>query len=92
MHGKVSQVVHDGAGLFAGIASPFQAARYHSLLVRKNTLPLALLPVASTPEDELMAVRHATRPLFGVQFHPESIASQYGHQLLGNFLSLRSIA
>ena len=86
MHGKVSPVEHDGAGLFKRIASPFRATRYHSLIVHEETLPSFLLPVARTAEGELMAVRHASLPVFGLQFHPESIATEHGHRLLENFL------
>jgi len=86
MHGKTSDVVHDGSGILAGIPSPFRATRYHSLLALEATLPAFLLPTARTAEGELMAVRHATRPLYGVQFHPESILSEHGHHLLENFL------
>jgi len=89
MHGKTSPVHHDGSGVLARIPTPFTATRYHSLIVREETLPEQLLPVARTPLGELMAVRHATRPVFGVQFHPESILSEAGHQLLGNFLAHR---
>ena len=89
MHGKVSDMLHDGAGLFQGLASPLSATRYHSLIVLEPTLPAELLPVARTPEGELMAVRHATRPVYGVQFHPESILSEGGHDMLGNFLRQR---
>ena len=87
MHGKTSPVLHDGSGVLARIPSPFTATRYHSLIVREETLPQTLLPIARTAERELMAVRHAQRPVFGVQFHPESILSDAGHQLLGNFLA-----
>ncbi len=87
MHGKTSPVLHDGSGVLARIPSPFTATRYHSLIVEEPTLPLEILPTARTEAGELMAVRHATRPVFGVQFHPESILSQAGHQLLGNFLA-----
>lgn len=89
MHGKTSPVLHDGSGVLARIPSPFTATRYHSLIVREETLPESIVPVARTAEGELMAVRHATRPVFGVQFHPESILSDAGHQLLGNFLAQR---
>jgi anthranilate synthase/aminodeoxychorismate synthase-like glutamine amidotransferase len=86
MHGKVSAVVHDQTGILARVPSPFSATRYHSLIVREPTLPDFLLPTARTPERELMAVRHATLPVFGVQFHPESILSEHGHQMLDAFL------
>ncbi|RMG97157.1 MAG: aminodeoxychorismate/anthranilate synthase component II [Deltaproteobacteria bacterium] len=88
MHGKTSPVVHDGAGIFAGLPSPFAATRYHSLIVDPDTLPAELRAVATTPEGELMAVAHAHRPVVGVQFHPESILSDHGHRLLENFLDM----
>lgn len=87
MHGKTSPVLHDGSGVLARIPSPFTATRYHSLIVPTQSLPASLLPVAHTPQGELMAVRHASAPVFGVQFHPESILSEAGHQILGNFLA-----
>ena len=87
MHGKTSPILHDGSGVLARIPSPFTATRYHSLIAREETLPPFLLPIARTPHGELMAVRHQSRPVFGVQFHPESILSEAGHQLLGNFLA-----
>jgi anthranilate synthase/aminodeoxychorismate synthase-like glutamine amidotransferase len=87
MHGKLSPVLHDGSGVFAGIPSPFMATRYHSLVALEPTLPASLLAVARTDQDELMGVRHRDRPLFGVQFHPESVLSEHGHQLLANFLN-----
>jgi anthranilate synthase component 2 len=87
MHGKVSHVFHEGAGLFEGIASPFRAMRYHSLIVAEDTLPACLIATARSERGELMAVAHRELPLFGVQFHPESIASEHGHRLLANFLA-----
>jgi anthranilate synthase/aminodeoxychorismate synthase-like glutamine amidotransferase len=86
MHGKLSAVHHDGSGVFAGLPSPFMATRYHSLLAVESTLPPELVAVARTIDDELMGVRHAGRPLFGVQFHPESVLSEHGHALLANWL------
>jgi len=86
MHGKVSEIEHDGATIFSGIPSPYQATRYHSLIVTEATLPLSIVATARTPEGELMAVQHVSRPVYGVQFHPESILSAHGHTLLGNFL------
>lgn len=87
MHGKVSSVYHDGLGLFSGLPSPFSATRYHSLIVAEP-LPECLEPSAYTPEGELMALRHHRYPTFGVQFHPESILTEHGHQLLTNFLEM----
>jgi anthranilate synthase component 2 len=92
MHGKVSPVVHRGTGLFRGVPSPFTAARYHSLVIDAATLPPELEVVAWTGEpgweDEIQAVRHRSLPVWGVQFHPESIASDCGRTLLANFLEL----
>lgn len=91
MHGKVGQVAHSGEDLFAGLPSPFEAARYHSLVVRPEELPACLRVQAwsaeSGPDGEIMALRHADHPIFGVQFHPESIATDCGRALLSNFLS-----
>ena len=87
MHGKVSPVEHNGEGVFAGLPSPFTATRYHSLIV-EEPLPAELVATAYTPEGELMGVRHKTRPIYGVQFHPESILTEHGHELLRNFLNL----
>lgn len=86
MHGKVSPVRHDGSGVFAALPSPFIATRYHSLVVAEETLPDFLLPIARTDEGELMGLRHRDLPIFGVQFHPESIMTEHGHALLRNFL------
>nr|WP_321985442.1 aminodeoxychorismate/anthranilate synthase component II [uncultured Lichenicoccus sp.] len=88
MHGKVSPVRHDGSDIFAGLPSPFEATRYHSLVVRPDTLPETLVPTAWTGDGVLMGLRHRDLPLFGVQFHPESIASQHGHAILANFLAI----
>ncbi|HSB60393.1 MAG TPA: aminodeoxychorismate/anthranilate synthase component II [Vicinamibacteria bacterium] len=87
-HGKTSPIHHTGEGIFAGLPSPFQATRYHSLLVAREGLPECLEVVATTPEDEIMALRHRSFPLWGVQFHPESVLTEHGHALLRNFLSL----
>jgi len=85
MHGKVSLIHHDGKGVLAGIPSPFTATRYHSLIV-EEPMPACLKRTAWTKEGELMGLRHETHPTFGVQFHPESILTEHGHQLLENFL------
>ena len=87
MHGKVSPVSHSGSDIFVGVPSPFEATRYHSLIVRAETLPDALEVTART-DDIIMGMRHRTLPVFGVQFHPESIASQHGHAILKNFLDI----
>lgn len=90
MHGKLSPVAHAGDPLFAGIPSPFQATRYHSLIVERASLPAALQPIAWTQEpgweEEIQAVRHREFPVWGVQFHPESVASEGGMTMLRNFL------
>ncbi len=88
MHGKVSRIHHHGTDLFAGLSNPFEATRYHSLVVRAETLPPSLLATAHTEDGLIMGLRHRTHALYGVQFHPESIASQHGHDLLRNFLRL----
>lgn len=88
MHGKVSPVEHTGTGIFAGLPSPFIATRYHSLIV-DQPLPDVLEATAHTAEGELMGVRHKTLPIFGVQFHPESILTQYGREMLANFLKIQ---
>jgi anthranilate synthase component 2 len=88
MHGKVSLVHHHGAGIFAGIPDGFAATRYHSLAVERESLPDALEITAWTDDGEIMGLSHRSRPVHGVQFHPESIASEHGHALLGNFLRL----
>src|ERR1700744_739089 len=86
MHGKTSPILHDGAGLFAGIASPMQATRYHSLVVEPSTLPPSLRVTARTAEGEIMALQHRSLPVWGGQFHPESILTLDGKRLLANFL------
>ena len=85
MHGKVSPVHHEGDGIFAGIPSPFTATRYHSLIVAEP-LPAELVATARTAEGELMGLRHRDLPIFGVQFHPESILTEHGKTILANFL------
>lgn len=87
MHGKVSAVRHTGAGILAGIPSPFMATRYHSLTVAREGLPSCLEITAETDDGLIMGMRHKDLPVYGVQFHPESIASEHGHTLLGNFLA-----
>ncbi len=89
MHGKVSNVEHDGRGIFAGLPQPFAAGRYHSLIAKPETLPNVLEVSARTAEGEIMGVRHRELVVDGVQFHPESILTPDGPQLMGNFLSLR---
>jgi anthranilate synthase component II len=86
MHGKVSAVWHDGSGLFAGLPNPFEATRYHSLVVERASLPDALEVTAWTEDGLVMGVRHRTHPVVGVQFHPESICTPVGHRLLAAFL------
>lgn len=86
MHGKVSPVTHRGGGVFRGLPSPFNATRYHSLAVKRETFPDALNIDAETADGEIMGLSHKTRPVFGVQFHPESIASEHGHAIVCNFL------
>ena len=88
MHGKTSPVRHDGSGVFAGLPDGFTAARYHSLAVRRETLPATLRVTAWTEDGEIMGLAHADRPIHGVQFHPESIATSDGKRLLANFLAL----
>ncbi len=86
VHGKVSAVYHEGQGIFRGIPSPFEATRYHSLIVRREGLPEDLTVTATTEDGIVMGLQHRTKPLHGVQFHPESIATQHGFALLKNFL------
>ena len=90
MHGKTSQIEHDGKGLFAGIPSPMEVMRYHSLVVEPSSLPpcLEVVAVATHNRDEIHAVRHKQHPVYGVQFHPESVMTPNGKQLLKNFLDL----
>ena len=89
MHGKTSEIQHDGRGLFAGVPNPFTATRYHSLVIKPGTLPDSFEVSARTtdsPDNEIMAIRHKTMPIEGVQFHPESFLTTEGHKLLANFL------
>jgi len=87
MHGKLSHISHNGETVFDGLTSPLTVTRYHSLTIDPDTVPDALEVTAQTDDGIIMAVRHKQRPIYGVQFHPESIASQDGHKLLGNFLA-----
>ena len=91
MHGKTSPIEHGCRSVFAGLPSPFTATRYHSLAVRRETLPDVLEVTAHTADGEIMGLAHRTRPIHGVQFHPESIATEHGHALLANFLDLANI-
>ena len=88
MHGKTSQIIHQGRGLFAGLENPFEATRYHSLIVQKESLPSELEIVAWTAEGEIMGLKHRTHETWGVQFHPESILTDRGLDLMANFLRL----
>ncbi|HST35629.1 MAG TPA: aminodeoxychorismate/anthranilate synthase component II [Allosphingosinicella sp.] len=88
MHGKTSAIAHDGSGVFAGLPSPFTATRYHSLTVAAEGLPDGLIVNATAEDGTVQGVRHRDLPMHGVQFHPESIASEHGHALLRNFLIL----
>ena len=88
MHGKTSPILHEGDGVFRGLPIPFEATRYHSLIVRRETLPKELEVVAETSDHEIMGLRHRRHPVHGVQFHPESIMTGEGKKLLANFLSL----
>lgn len=87
MHGKISRVRNNGGGLFQGLPSEFNATRYHSLAVKPDTMPAELIADAHTDDGEVMGMHHASRPIYGVQFHPESIASEHGFDLLRAFLS-----
>ncbi len=91
MHGKTSAIRHTGTGLFAGLPDGFIATRYHSLAVERESLPPELRVTAWTDDGEIMGLSHETRPVHGVQFHPESIATEGGHRLLGNFLELAGV-
>ena len=89
VHGKAEEVLHDGTGLFEGAPAPLQAGRYHSLVVEASSLPDDLIVTARTRQGIIMALRHRTLPVFGVQFHPESILTPDGQTLLGNFLAVK---
>ena len=89
MHGKTSMMKHDGKGVFVGLPNPFEATRYHSLIVKRETLPACLEITAETDEREIMGLRHKELPIHGVQFHPESILTRDGKALLKNFLAMK---
>ena len=91
VHGKMGAMHHAGKGVFAGLPSPFNATRYHSLVVERETLPDCLEVTAWLEDGTIMGLRHRERPIEGVQFHPESIASEHGHQILRNFLDLARV-
>lgn len=88
MHGKTSLIYHNGKGIFKGISNPFEATRYHSLIVERKTLPKHLEIVAQTKEKEIMGLKHKKYPVWGVQFHPESILTKEGKRILANFLRI----
>jgi anthranilate synthase/aminodeoxychorismate synthase-like glutamine amidotransferase len=90
MHGKVSRISHDGRGVFRGLSQPFEATRYHSLVIDPSCVPAVLEVSARTDDGEIMGVRHRTLPITGIQFHPESILTREGKKLLANFLALGS--
>ncbi len=90
MHGKTSWIHHRGQGIFAGLPNPFEATRYHSLIVKRDTVPDSLEITAETEEGEIMGLRHRDYPVYGVQFHPESILTKEGKMLLANFLNIRA--
>jgi anthranilate synthase component 2 len=91
MHGKVTEVHHRGEGIFQDLPSPFRGTRYHSLVVDRASLPACLAVTAETENGLIMGLAHRSLPVYGVQFHPESIASEHGHRLLGNFLKLAGL-
>ncbi len=92
MHGKTSMIYHEGDTILADIPNPFEATRYHSLIVEEETLPDCLLVTARTANGEIMGLRHRTHPVIGVQFHPESILTRHGMQMLGNFMKYEKTA
>ena len=92
MHGKTSRITHDGKGIFRGLPSPITVARYHSLAAKRDAMPAVLDVSATTDDGEIMALRHRSLPMEGVQFHPESIASEYGYEMLQNWLNLAGAA
>ena len=87
MHGRTSQIIHEGKGVFAGLPSPLTATRYHSLIVKRDTVPDEIEITAWTEQDEIMGLRHKHLPIEGVQFHPESFLTEHGHDLIRNWLS-----
>jgi anthranilate synthase component 2/para-aminobenzoate synthetase component 2 len=91
MHGKTSAISHKGTGVFENLAKPFEATRYHSLVVRRETLPQSLTITAESDDGEIMGLQHRGRPIHGVQFHPESILTEEGRKLLANFLRLQQV-
>lgn len=91
MHGKVSEIIHKGGDIFKGIPNKFTATRYHSLVIKPESLPSALEVTAKTADGVIMGIRHKKLPVYGVQFHPESILTQHGHKLLENFLKLAGV-
>lgn len=91
VHGKMGLMHHEGKGVFRGLPSPFEATRYHSLIVERETLPDCLEITAKLEDGTIMGLQHRSKPIQGVQFHPESIASQHGHQLLRNFLDMAKV-
>ena len=91
VHGKTSPVFHDNSDVFEGLPNPFTATRYHSLIVQRASLPTSLVPTAWTEDDIIMGLRHVELPIYGVQFHPESIATSHGHDILRNFLRLAGV-
>ena len=92
VHGKISAIAHDGSGVFTGLPSPFEATRYHSLTLAPASMPEALIVNARAPDGTVQGLRHESLPIHGVQFHPESIASEQGHALLAGFLTLAKAA
>jgi len=88
LHGKTSEIFHNGKGIFSGIPSPFPATRYHSLIIERETIPSCLEIVAETKEKEIMSVKHREFPIYGVQFHPESVLTGHGKDIIRNFLKI----
>jgi anthranilate synthase/aminodeoxychorismate synthase-like glutamine amidotransferase len=88
VHGKTSPIHHENTDIFKNLPDPFTATRYHSLIVQRSSLPDTLVPTAATADDIIMGLRHAALPIYGVQFHPESVATTHGHEILQNFLNL----